>query len=164
MVKDRGAWCAAVHGLQRVRHHLVTEQQEGLEEVLPSQLGVIIVSTALMFKILSQPQCSFTCPGHRKIKPSSLGLYFISFEIHNSFMPSESQAKDSTDSSHSTTVPHNPSPSPFSKKNAHLKYTVYQILYISALEVVKSQKLYVVDTIIIPFPGLESKPRQWSSI
>ena len=36
MVKDRGAWCAAVHGLQRVRHHLVTEQQEGLEEVLPS--------------------------------------------------------------------------------------------------------------------------------
>ena len=79
-------------------------------------------------------------------------------------MVSKSQAKDSTDSSHSTTVPHNPSPSPFSKENTHLKYTVYQILYISALEVVKSQNLYVVDTIIIPFPGLESKPRQRSSI
>ena len=36
MVKDRGAWCAAVYGLQRVRYHLVTEQQEGLEEVPPS--------------------------------------------------------------------------------------------------------------------------------
>ena len=24
-VKDRGAWGAAVHGLQRVRHHLVTK-------------------------------------------------------------------------------------------------------------------------------------------
>ena len=36
IVKDRGAWCAAVHGLQRVRHNLVTEQQGGLEEVLPS--------------------------------------------------------------------------------------------------------------------------------
>ena len=27
MVKDREAWRAAVHGLQRVRHNLVTEQQ-----------------------------------------------------------------------------------------------------------------------------------------
>ena len=27
MVKDREAWCAAVRGLQRVRHDLVTEQQ-----------------------------------------------------------------------------------------------------------------------------------------
>ena len=26
-VKDREAWHAAVHGLQRVRHNLVTEQQ-----------------------------------------------------------------------------------------------------------------------------------------
>ena len=26
-VKDREAWCAAVHGLQRVRHDLATEQQ-----------------------------------------------------------------------------------------------------------------------------------------
>ena len=26
IVKDREAWCAAVHGLQRVRHNLVTEQ------------------------------------------------------------------------------------------------------------------------------------------
>ena len=27
IVKDREAWCAAVHGLQRLRRHLVTEQQ-----------------------------------------------------------------------------------------------------------------------------------------
>ena len=27
MVMDREAWCAAVHGLQRVGHDLVTEQQ-----------------------------------------------------------------------------------------------------------------------------------------
>ena len=26
MVRDRKAWCATVHGLQRVRHNLVTEQ------------------------------------------------------------------------------------------------------------------------------------------
>ena len=29
-VKDREAWCAAVHGLQRVRHNLATEQQQQL--------------------------------------------------------------------------------------------------------------------------------------
>ena len=91
-------------------------------------------------------------------------LYFISFEIHNSFMLSESQAKHSPDNSHSTPVPHNPSLSPFSKENTHLKYTVYQILYVNALEVVKSPKFYVVDTIVIPFPRLESKHRQRSSI
>ena len=27
IVKDREAWCAAVHGLKRVRHNLATEQQ-----------------------------------------------------------------------------------------------------------------------------------------
>ena len=27
---DRGAWPALVHGLQRVRHNLVTEQQQPL--------------------------------------------------------------------------------------------------------------------------------------
>ena len=27
MVKDREAWCASVHGLQRVGHNLVTKQQ-----------------------------------------------------------------------------------------------------------------------------------------
>ena len=27
MVRDREAWCAAVHGLQRVRHDWVTKQQ-----------------------------------------------------------------------------------------------------------------------------------------
>ena len=28
MVKDREAWCAAVHGLQRVGHDWATEQQQ----------------------------------------------------------------------------------------------------------------------------------------
>ena len=28
IVKDREAWCAAVHGLKRVRHNLATEQQQ----------------------------------------------------------------------------------------------------------------------------------------
>ena len=28
LVKDREAWFAIVHGLQRVRHNLVTEQQK----------------------------------------------------------------------------------------------------------------------------------------
>ena len=28
IVKDSEAWCAAVHGLQRVRHDLVTKQQQ----------------------------------------------------------------------------------------------------------------------------------------
>ena len=27
VIKDRGAWCAAVHGLQTVRHDLATKQQ-----------------------------------------------------------------------------------------------------------------------------------------
>ena len=30
MVKDREAWCAAVHGAKTVRHNLVTEQQQQL--------------------------------------------------------------------------------------------------------------------------------------
>ena len=28
IVKDREAWCAAVHGIARVRHNLATEQQQ----------------------------------------------------------------------------------------------------------------------------------------
>ena len=27
-VEDRGAWCAIVHGLQKVRHDLATEQKQ----------------------------------------------------------------------------------------------------------------------------------------
>ena len=30
IVEDRGAWHAAVHWLQRVRHDLITEQQQDL--------------------------------------------------------------------------------------------------------------------------------------
>ena len=32
LVKDKEGWCAAVHGLQRVRHNWVTEQQQYLQE------------------------------------------------------------------------------------------------------------------------------------
>jgi len=32
MVKDREAWCAAVHGSQRVGHDLTTEQQKQLKQ------------------------------------------------------------------------------------------------------------------------------------
>ena len=28
IVKDRGAWCAAVHGVTKVGHDLATEQQQ----------------------------------------------------------------------------------------------------------------------------------------
>ena len=34
-VKDREAWRAAVHGLQRVRHNLATEQQQHLNQSIP---------------------------------------------------------------------------------------------------------------------------------
>ena len=40
IVKDRGAWRAAVHGLQRVRHDLATEQQTG--DVLEFEGNLII--------------------------------------------------------------------------------------------------------------------------
>ena len=33
IVKDRKSWCAAVHGLQRVRHDSATEQQQQPKEV-----------------------------------------------------------------------------------------------------------------------------------
>ena len=32
MMKDREAWCAAVHGSQRVGHDLATEQQKQLKQ------------------------------------------------------------------------------------------------------------------------------------
>ena len=37
IVKDREAWRAAVTGLQRVRHDLVTEQQQQLAQYLCQQ-------------------------------------------------------------------------------------------------------------------------------
>ena len=36
MVKDRGAWCAAAHGSQRVGHGLATEQQNKQTRVIKS--------------------------------------------------------------------------------------------------------------------------------
>ena len=35
LVKGREAWCAAVQGLQRVRHDLVTEQKLVTDEATP---------------------------------------------------------------------------------------------------------------------------------
>ena len=32
MVKDRGAWCAAIHGSQRVGHNLATELNSYVEK------------------------------------------------------------------------------------------------------------------------------------
>ena len=37
LVKDRGAWCAAVQGWQRVKHHLETEQQQIFTSFLNTQ-------------------------------------------------------------------------------------------------------------------------------
>ena len=37
LVKDRGAWCAAVQGWQRVRHDSVTEQQQIVTSFLNTQ-------------------------------------------------------------------------------------------------------------------------------
>jgi len=38
IVKDREAWCAAVHGAQRVRHNLVTEQKQNISTQKPLKL------------------------------------------------------------------------------------------------------------------------------
>ena len=40
MVRDREAWRTAVHGLQRVRHDWVTEQQQQNYEVGPGSEGL----------------------------------------------------------------------------------------------------------------------------
>ena len=37
LVKDRGPWCAAVQGRQRVRHDFVTEQQQIFTSFLNTQ-------------------------------------------------------------------------------------------------------------------------------
>ena len=34
MVKDRESWCAAVHGLARIRHDWVTEQQNAIQTII----------------------------------------------------------------------------------------------------------------------------------
>ena len=47
MVKDREAWCAAVHGSRRVRRDLATEQQQRSQEghVTSLSLGFLICET-----------------------------------------------------------------------------------------------------------------------
>ena len=40
IVKDREVWCAAVHGLQRVRYHLANEQQLRTKSRWPRVVGV----------------------------------------------------------------------------------------------------------------------------
>ena len=41
MVKDREAWSAAVHGLQRVRHDWATARQHGSEEGTAAHAGIL---------------------------------------------------------------------------------------------------------------------------
>ena len=51
-VKDKGAWHAAVHGWQRVRHHLTTEQQQQIWEArLPMWKSTLLNSLNYIIKI-----------------------------------------------------------------------------------------------------------------
>ena len=54
MVKDRGAWCSAVHGSQRVGHNLVTELNSYVEKYLLRELErkchITFLSTKLIIK------------------------------------------------------------------------------------------------------------------
>ena len=48
-VEDRGAWCAVVHGSQRVGHDLVTEQQHTLSVIIIiSNIKLLYVEILLM--------------------------------------------------------------------------------------------------------------------
>ena len=41
IVQDRGAWCVIVHGITRVKHHLVTEQQRNWIVILFTCMNTI---------------------------------------------------------------------------------------------------------------------------
>ena len=43
-VKDRGAWHAAVHGVPKVRHDLVTKQQQQILQIYSGQDSVAVAS------------------------------------------------------------------------------------------------------------------------
>ena len=63
IVKDREAWCAAVHGVsQRVRHNLVTEQQY-FKELQNSQILIIdsITYMEILWSIYHNPEWLFVC-------------------------------------------------------------------------------------------------------
>ena len=60
LVKDREAWFAIVHGLQRVRHNLVTEQQQLQKWALDSQDKNMDLGTSS--KKATQPAFSFISP------------------------------------------------------------------------------------------------------
>ena len=74
-VKDKEAWCAAVHVLQRVRHNLVTEQQQQQIEWLYSLLS---------FELPEYNHISWSLksrPGEKNLKILFLQIYFASQEL-----------------------------------------------------------------------------------
>ena len=74
-VKDKEAWCAAVHVLQRVRHNLVTEQQQQQIEWLYSLLS---------FELPEYNHISWSLksrPGEKNLKILFLQIYFASQEF-----------------------------------------------------------------------------------
>ena len=64
IVKDRETWHAAVHGVQRVKHDLMTEQQQevtkfvifffpaafGILYIIPVKAGIFVFSPPLLFR------------------------------------------------------------------------------------------------------------------
>ena len=74
-VKDKEAWCAAVHVLQRDRHNLVTEQQQQQIEWLYSLLS---------FELPEYNHISWSLksrPGEKNLKILFLQIYFASQEF-----------------------------------------------------------------------------------
>ena len=74
-VKDKEAWCAAVHVLQRVRHNLVTEQQQQQIEWLYSLLS---------FELPEYNHISWSLksrPGEKNLNILFLQIYFASQEF-----------------------------------------------------------------------------------
>ena len=75
-VKDKEAWCAAVHVLQRVRHNLVTKQQQ------PQKIGRLYF--LLSFELPKYNHISWSLknrPGEKNLKILFLQIYFASQEL-----------------------------------------------------------------------------------
>ena len=73
-VKDKEAWCAAVHVLQRVRHNLVTEQQQQIEWLY----------SLLSFELPEYNHISWSLksrPGEKNLKILFFQTYFASQEL-----------------------------------------------------------------------------------
>ena len=73
-VKDKEAWCAAVHVLQRVRHNLVTEQQQQIEWLY----------SLLSFELPEYNHISWSLksrPGEKNLKILFFQTYFLNLSI-----------------------------------------------------------------------------------